>query len=647
MKLDVDEILGRVAQTEQELGDWYKLAREWDLMWQLNDGSGRSWKQTVEEDGREKVVLNTPFTVVNLAQRLIATEPHITVPPKSQTNDDANLANRVERWLTGAWWQANRNAGRNLFLDLSWQMLVRGAAVLDVRWVADDLPEKLRKRRFPINIRTLDPMNVGVKRGPLFTEWAYHKYESDVVSARQRYPNIKQLKPEKNDTQHRERERVKIVDFWWTDPKSGQVWNAVLVDQEFGMKPRRMDYPLIPILEGYGDSAPSANLAYQRLSILHAINGLWQYQNRLASNMATGVLWYTWPHFMVETPQGHEMQDIEVRPGATDNVVEGTKITPTLAPFNLGGLQQMFDQIENQVQNATFPRVMYGDAGNMQAGYGVTALQASARNRTQGPREYLEMMTQEANELMLSLVEEFGDDEGVELYAMDTKRKAPYIEKITPEEIDGYYRNLVNLEPNVPQDDVGKETMLVRLADGKYISRKTLRDNTTMISIPPDENDRVQAEMLEENPEIMKRVQLASLMETRPNEWEWLIKGTEFEQLARDLGLLEEEPVPPGHHRMPDGSIMPDAAMMPPGGLQGAPMGLEGPGGPPMPPGGAPIQPPMEMIPPQGGGIPPVLQGQLEAEMLGLPPGTDPLLLQQLLGQQIPPGEELDLLAGR
>lgn len=35
MKLDVDEILGRVAQTEQELGDWYKLAREWDLMWQL------------------------------------------------------------------------------------------------------------------------------------------------------------------------------------------------------------------------------------------------------------------------------------------------------------------------------------------------------------------------------------------------------------------------------------------------------------------------------------------------------------------------------------------------------------------------------------------------------------------------------------
>lgn len=50
------------------------------------------------------------------------------------------------------------------------------------------------------------------------------------------------------------------------------------------------------------------------------------------------------------------------------------------------------------------------------------------------------------------------------------------------------------------------------------------------------------------------------------------------------------------------------------------------------------------------GTIIPEIQGQrklFEAEMLGLPPGTDPLLLQQLLGQQIPPGEELDLLAGR
>lgn len=646
MKLEVDDILHRVNQTETELSDWYSMAKEWDRMWQLDSGYSMSWKESVEEEGREQVVLPVPFNVVNLAQRLIATQPAITIPPKSREFDDGELANRIERWLSAAWMIANSQAGRNLMLDLSWQMLVRGCAALEVKWVQDDLPERLKERRFPMLIRTLDPMNVGLKRGPLYTEWAFHKYTCDLVTARQRYPKIKSLKRDRDrgpSGRKGERDEVKVIDFWYTDPASGAVWNAVLVDDEFGKKPMQTDYFRIPILEGYGDSAPSINPAHQRLSILHSINGLWQYYNRLASNMATGVLHYTWPFFMVESPLGSEIQDIQVRPGVTVNVTEGTRITPVVPQFNMGGLQVMLDMMNTEMQNATFPKVMYGDAGAMQAGFGVQALQSSARNRTQGPRESLEMMIQDANELMLALVEEFGDEDGVELWAMDTKRKESYIERLKPEEINGYYRNLVDLAPQVPQDDIGKQTMLLQMAGQGLISRKTMLDNTTMIDVPPDERDRILVESIEQHPDIKPRIDLAAFIEAHPENWMDIVRGTQLEKIAKDMGIWEESPPPP---MLPPGLMMP----MPGGGPADMPLGLMPPGGPSgAPPGGPPMgaQPDAAAIPPQGGGIPPVMQGQLEPEMMGLPPGGDPLLFQQAVGNQIPPAELMEMLRGR
>lgn len=36
----------------------------------------------------------------------------------------------------------------------------------------------------------------------------------------------------------------------------------------------------------------------------------------------------------------------------------------------------------------------------------------------------------------------------------------------------------------------------------------------------------------------------------------------------------------------------------------------------------------------------------MEPEMMGLPPGGDPSLFAQMMGQPLPPGKELNLLAG-
>jgi hypothetical protein len=67
-------------------------------------------------------------------------------------------------------------------------------------------------------------------------------------------------------------------------------------------------------------------------------------------------------------------------------------------------------------------------------------------------------------------------------------------------------------------------------------------------------------------------------------------------------------------------------------------------GGPPgMPPG----QSPQMLTPPMGGGISAEAQGQLTPEAMGLPPDTSPQTFAGLTGQQIPPAEELRMIAGK
>jgi hypothetical protein len=249
----------------------------------------------------------------------------------------------------------------------------------------------------------------------------------------------------------------------------------------------------------------------------------------------------------------------------------------------------------------------------------------------------MEMSVMHVNELVLALVEEFGDDEGVELYAFNQVENKPYTECLYPADVAGYHRNIVSLRPNVPQDDMAKQTLGVRLADGKYISSRTLRDNYLSGDVPSDEESRIWTEQAMLSNDLQQRIMLIHLQERFPDTWEILVKGTPFEKAAMDMGMLEP-PKPP----------MPPPGMM---GPPGAPMGGPPPGMPPgmMPPMGPPppIQPPAEMIPPMGGGIPPVMQGQIEPEMMGLPPGADPIMMQQLMGNPLPPQEELDVLAGR
>jgi len=650
MRLEIDDILDRVSRTEDENRTWRKMAEEWEGMWKLDAGYKKSWRETIANDGREQVTTSDPYNVVNLLMRLIPSQPKIDIPPRKEEEQADEDSQQVERWLTAMYARVNKQQETNFVDDLKWFLAVRGKAYVEAKWVKEDMPPMLRKKAFPILIRALDPFEIGYHRGPLFTEWAFHKYEAEKVDIRQRYPNLKKWdQPKPTNPVTNESHLVTVIDFWWTNAADYSVWNAVIIDDEFAMAPRKTDYPIVPIIEARGDSAPTADKAYRGLSILHPINGSWQYKCRLNSNLGTAVLWYTWPFFLVESPMGHEQNDIVVRPGSTQHAVEGTKIQEVRPQANAQLLESMLAKVDADIQQSTFPGVLYGDAGNMQAGYGVNILSQAATGRVEAVRDSLERMLMWLNELALALVDTFDDDdEGVELWGRNEGDEKLYRTCLYRKQIDGYYENSVELKVSTLQDDIALQTLGIRLTDSKIISKQLMRDKYLKITVPTDEQNRIYAEMALDHPEIQKVLSVTRLIESHPETWEALVKGTPIEQMAyriasESLGIeIEMPPLPPEMQGPPQGMPPMGGPPMPPQGPpmpQGPPPGTQGP-----PP---PIQPPAELVGPMGGGIPPEMQGQSGGgESMGMPPDMDPALFKQIMGLPVGAGEELNMMGG-
>lgn len=676
MKLSLEHILDRVNRLEDKRAGYKTIAAYWEKMWSLDPGFGRSLEEAVKA-GQEQIVLPTPFNIVNLAQRLLASEPKIDVMPREvavrEAEEDAELC---EKWLTAMWTRINLQQKRNVLGDAIWYALVRGRFAFEVKWVKDELPTRLQGRGFPIMIRTLDPMNVGVHQGPLYTEYAYHKYETSLLDVLQRWPKLRNVEGdselgrlmremEDNDGAG-EDATVEMTDFWYQD-KKGNIWNAVLAGDEFAKTPKKTDYPEIPIVVGRGDYAPNLGDEYDGLSILHPLKGLWEYQCRLASQMGTGLLWHFWPAILVSNEMGEVQEDILIGPGKTTPAPAGTKVDLIRIDPNVPLAQAVYGQVDAHVQQSGFPEVMYGKApGDLQAGYGVSLLSDAAKGRIKNFLESLEMALSHVNGLVMAIIEEFGED-GVQIWGVNDRDDEKFVLKLSGDMIKGNYDNRVTLTPQIPQNVDRKQTLGLRLADQKYISAQTLRDKFLDIAMPSDETRRIAIEELFQSDELRPLRLRRAAVSYEPEKWKELLAGTPFMppppegfEWAPD-GTLRELPQqppqqpqmqgpgapppggpPPGMHPMPDGSMMPDEMMQ-----QGPP----GPGGPPMPgQGGPPPGGPGQaatLVGPTGGGMPPELDaGQFTPEDLQMLRQQDPQLFAELMNRSLPPEEELANLEG-
>jgi hypothetical protein len=627
MKLTEQDILDRVSRTEMERSGYAERAVEWEKAWRLKLFE-RTQAEAIEQDSQEQVTLPGPRNVVNLAQRLISTTPKIDIASPEVSAEADKEAEHCEQWVTAMFQAANRQQNRNLFSDATWQSLVRGRACFEVKWVGDILPERLKKTQLPILIRTLDPLNVGVKRGPLYTYWAYHKCQEDRLNVQASFPKLDLSDILPGDVEgpiRAESQMVTVIDFWWADPKSGDIWNAVLVNNQFAKKSKKTNYPYIPIIEIYGESAPIEDEEFRGYSILDGIIELWKYQCRLASQMGTGLLWHFWPVITVKSPNGTEINELKVKPGETVMLEMEQELGTLAISPNVPMAQAMDGRIDAEFQNSTFPGIMYGKApGELSAGYGVSLLSDAAKGRIKSTLENLEFGFAQVVRIVLALIAEFADKKGVEVWGMDERSNKSYRLIMTPKQAANHTEANVSLKPMVPSDLQQIQTLGLRLVEAGIISIRTYRDKFMNITVPADEQARVELEMAMKSEEMTPLIAQAALEK---------YFGPDYKQL---LGIEPPPPPPPPPMQGPPPGAMPPPGMMPPGGP------------PPMGPPPGMGAPPTEavMSGPMGGGIPPEMQGVQTPEMMGLPPDMDPITFAQMMGRPMPPAEELNRLQG-
>jgi hypothetical protein len=656
---ELEYVLERVRRHDDSRAAYLTMADSWEKMWRGDAGFIKPLHQAILQ-GKEQVILPTPFNVVNLSQRLLSTTPRIDVIPQDIGNrKSVEYAEQCEKWLTAMWKRINQDQRRNVLSDAIWYALVRGRFVFEVKWIKDALPSRLKKTTFPILVRTLDPMNVGIHQGPYATEFAYHKYETTLLDVLHRWPDLRDtprstklgsiLTDYERNQKRTEDLKVNVIDYWCMDEQKGDIRNGIIVEDEWAKELKTTSYPIIPLIAGRGDYAVGIGDQYDGLSILHSIDGLWQYQCRLMSQMATGLLWYFWPQFLVSNENNLPVDDIEIAPGATTPVPFGTKVDQVTMNPNVPLAESIYAQIEGHVQQSTYPEVMYGQApGELQAGYGVSLLSDAAKGRIKNFQESLEMSLAHVHSLVLCLVEKKGGKEGVDIYGVNERDNEKYKLNLNKEMINGAYENEVRISPAIPQDDANRVVMGKQLADSKYISAQTLRDKFLGVPVPTDEARRIALEEAMQSDE-MRNYRLRRALEDYFEEdmptvaWDTPFMplpppGMEWTMGPQNKPILRPTPPTP-----PPGPMPMDPSMAPP---TGGPPPLSGGGGASMMPPGPPMQPEATFTPPIGGGMPPVMQGQFEGENLGMPQDGPPLDFQLLMNQQLPPGEELRLAGG-
>lgn len=669
MNEELEFILDRVHRHDTDRSLYKEMADRWEKMWKLDPGFTRPLLEALDK-GHEQVILPTPFNVVNLSQRLLSSTPRIDVIPQDIGNRESeNYAEQCEKWLTQMWRVVNRQQQRNVVADNIWNALVYGRFVFDVRWIKENLPLMQRKTGFPIAIRALNPKDVGIQMGPYGPEFAYHKYTSSLLEVVRKWPDLKDspkgsrlrtlLDQLEGRGKRNEDHEVEVIDYWAMDPDEGTTWNAIIVEDEFAKEFAITSYPTIPIICGRGDFGIGLGDEFDGLSILHSIDGLWQYQCRLVSQMATGLYWYFWPQFLISNENNLPVEDFEPKPGGVEQVPPGTKVDQVTMNPNVPLAQAVNDQLTRFIEQSTYPEVMFGQApADLKAGYGVALLSDAAQGRIKNFQESLEMAIMHVNELVLALVEKKGGTKGVDIYGVDEVSDEKYKLNLNKKMIGGVYTNQVKITPAMPTDDLQKTIQGKQLADGKYISSQTFRDKWVGIKVPTDETRRIALEELMQSDELRTyRLRKAAedyfgedaptilfgtpFMMEPPEGYEWY-KDEDMRVKLRRLPPQPPSPMPPPGGPPPGPPGQPPMGGPPPGGPPGMPPG----GGPPMPPpGGPPMQPP-GVAGPLGGGVPPQLAGQMEGENLGMDPSMDPLLFDMLMNQGEGPQTQMNQTIG-
>jgi len=608
----------RVSDLDTKRATWAKWCGDFEKMVRLEAFDMTAKK--AHEEGKELFSRPVPYNVVNLTRRLLSGPMEVEAVPAEDTDEAREKAEALEQWLSGFWYRISRDQQRNIKNDLIWFGTVRGRMTIDVRWVGDQMPERAKGKRLPFLVRALDPLNVYCGYDAWGITWGCHKYEPTVAEFKSRWPKARLKDRDYKDLE--DDDTIEVLDYWeWFNDK---VYNCIIAGEELVKKPAQMGaYPAIPFIEGFCDPTPLLQEEMRGLSMLFGIKDTWPYENRLLSQLATGMLWYFWPAILIyEATQGAAQKlNIQVGPGMDIPVDPGIKSIETLSINpNIPLAEAMLELVQRATEDATYPSVLFGTPpGASTSGYAINLLGSAAEGKIGVLQEPLETLLAEASAMAVNMVKEMAE-EPLAVYSEGEDRRMERI-VLDPKDIPEDVMVFCKIQPNIPSDDMQMKMIGLREVEAHARSRHSYREDVAKMPRPLREEERVLVEMAMMDEAVTK----AMAEEAYRKHYGQEVPGQE--QAPPGMPGSGPPGMPPGPPGMPMAGGPPQGmppGMAPPMGPAG-PMGMPPPGpmGPPMMPANPMMgMPPQVMPPAMGPGVP--------------PPDMPPELWALIQGQQPP-----------
>lgn len=577
-KPDMDEVR---EKSDQIVDFWAardtRMKEDWDLY---------KMSKTVLGDG-EIVIKNTPYVTVEKAANILASQiPQISVIPPS--NAEANEAQKVEdflRWSMDKWnkrWRRSQLQG-SMRHAMAHYLCLRGWVAARLQYEGEE--EENNYKHHPIHVKLFDPLQVYPALGDNGLRYVAHRYWTTYGELSEEWEEAAELYEEENQEDHVE--VTVYYDDWYFAVYAGEDDIIDVTEHEYGFVPW-------VIVTGNGspiratDTNQTSWVADVGVSIFHGMKESYKSLNRVLSQLATQVSNAADPPtaYYYDPVQNANPQPLDMSPGATNFLFyDRERVEPIQLSANPSDVMPLIDSLQDDLNRSTLPSILWG-VGGTESGFQTSILTDAARDSLYAIISGMQETMEQINESALTLLKDH-HDEPVGFWIKNQQGEKIGGITLDPEEI-----RMVGVENEVryrdvsPKDRATMAQLAMGLTNAKLISMETARDEYLGLENPQRENERVLADMIYMDEDVMKKGMIpAALLAQDPALYEMYM-------------ALTQMPEPP-----PQPGAMPNPEGLPPGPPQ--------PGGPP-PPGGP------EMM-----GLPPGVQPPVAA------PGAD-LLLQSL-----------------
>lgn len=622
----------------------HRLEREWEPVRRRmqDDQDLFMLDEMPTADGYESVTFAKAWNTVVLTVAMLTADPlRWKRPLKYGEGDKKEIEDRgsqIERALLGIQQEADAKLARigqyPLHYSLAYFGAVRG-------WICCQAFHTNKKNGFPFQIAAWDPIEVACEYGDEGIAFLVRTYDERIGVIKKRGKrlgwNIDNLAGGEDDI-------VKVRDIW-TDTQNGLWVNSQNVKPMADHGLTRCPIVMMPVggspLVSSTYSPNSVNLRTQLegrgMSVLYGAAEPIRYLNRMASQIADVFAVYSNPIVVLKT-KGGRLVKIDLRRGAVNTLdaLSGEDFEIIRPQGMPGDLAAWVGLIQAEIQEATYPSSMYGNAPGPITGVAISILGNAAVLRPMPIDMQIKGCMTEVGSLILEQWERFGGQIEVE----GKKGRRFVVESYGPELVGGYHKIQVVHEIWRPQDKAANAN-IARMLTGSgvpIISVKTANDEYLATQDPEGEAERIREEAIANDPETLKtaasvtgklrlRKQIGQLVARQ------ILSVQEGNALVRAIGLADptaptgqrpqpQQPMPQGMPAMP--AEMPQGPM--PGasqpGIQGLPPGMMQAGQ--LPPGmqGMPssVVPPGLVTGPQSGPSPDEMQLMQLMQQAGMMP---------------------------